>query len=249
MPGAPNVSVSVAVPFGSHSDPRGEEGLAHFTEPMLFPDHAGPSEQEVRDAIEGLGGRRNGFTAADHTWYYATIDREHGLFAIEWLSYISTVDDYRVQTISFGLKLVAALTLLITYLSRFPRKLLVFLDHIRIKSLAYRSLAFKPEDLEGISLRRFHKVWLSRDLFRCFPMTLGLVGPGVFLRPRKGQAYFLPHARYQGSHRGVGHMAGRAHHDGHPGAAAQSRTGKCGDARACCEKEGKEKADEQIRSH
>ena len=55
VPGAPNVSVSVAVPFGSHSDPRGKEGLAHFTEHMLFSDHDGRSEQEVKDAIESLG--------------------------------------------------------------------------------------------------------------------------------------------------------------------------------------------------
>ena len=86
MPDAPNVSVSVAVPFGSHSDPRGKEGLAHFTEHMLFSDHEDRSEQEVKDAIEGLGGRRNGFTTPDYTWYYATIGKEHGLFAIEWLS-------------------------------------------------------------------------------------------------------------------------------------------------------------------
>ena len=51
MPDAPNVSVSVAVPFGSHSDPRGKEGLAHFTEHMLFSDHEDRSEQEVKDAI------------------------------------------------------------------------------------------------------------------------------------------------------------------------------------------------------
>ena len=86
MQDAPNVSVSVAVPFGSHSDPRGKEGLAHFTEHMLFSDHEDRSEQEVKDAIEGLGGRRNGFTTPDHIWYYATIGKEHGLFAIEWLS-------------------------------------------------------------------------------------------------------------------------------------------------------------------
>ena len=67
LPDAPNVSVSVAVPFGSHWDPRGKEGLAHFTEHMLFSDHEGRSEQEVKDAIEVLGGRRNGFTTADHT--------------------------------------------------------------------------------------------------------------------------------------------------------------------------------------
>lgn len=84
--GAPNVSVSVGVPYGWDRDPRGKEELAHFTEHMLFSDHDGLSESQIKEAIEGRGGRRNGFTTADHTWYYVTIAKEHGLFAIEWLS-------------------------------------------------------------------------------------------------------------------------------------------------------------------
>ncbi|MDE0473157.1 MAG: pitrilysin family protein [Gammaproteobacteria bacterium] len=86
LPGAPNVSVSVGVPVGSDADPPGKEQLAHFTEHMLFSDHGGRTEQEIKDAVEGIGGRRNGFTYRDRTWYYVTIGREHGLFAIEWLA-------------------------------------------------------------------------------------------------------------------------------------------------------------------
>ena len=86
LPGAPNVSVSAGVPVGSDADPPGKEQLAHFTEHMLFSDHDGRTEQEIKDAVEGIGGRRNGFTYPDHTWYYVTIGREHGLFAIEWLA-------------------------------------------------------------------------------------------------------------------------------------------------------------------
>ena len=88
VPGAPNVSVSVGVPYGWDRDPRGEEELAHFTEHMLFSDHGGLSESEIKDAIEGRGGTRNAFTTPDHTWYYVTIAKEHGLFAVEWLSRI-----------------------------------------------------------------------------------------------------------------------------------------------------------------
>ncbi len=86
LPGVPNVSVSAGVPVGSDADPPGKEQLAHFTEHMLFSDHDGRTEQEIKDAVEGLGGRRNGVTYRDHTWYYVTIGREHGLFAIEWLA-------------------------------------------------------------------------------------------------------------------------------------------------------------------
>ena len=86
LPDAPNVSVSVGVPYGWDADPQGKEELAHLTEHVLFSDHDGRTEQEIKEAIEGLGGRRNGFTTPDHTWYYVTISKEHGGFAIEWLS-------------------------------------------------------------------------------------------------------------------------------------------------------------------
>ena len=86
LPGAPNVSVSAGIPVGSDADPPGKEQLAHFTEHMLFSDHDGKTEQEIKDAVEGLGGRRNGMTYRDRTWYYVTIGREHGLFAIEWVA-------------------------------------------------------------------------------------------------------------------------------------------------------------------
>ena len=67
MPQASNVSISVAVPYGWDSDPRGKEELAHLTEHILFSDHNGRTEQEINDAIDGLGGRHNGFTTPDHT--------------------------------------------------------------------------------------------------------------------------------------------------------------------------------------
>ena len=86
LPGAPDVSISVGVPYGWDSDPRGKEELAHLTEHVLFSDHDGRTEQEIKEAIESIGGRRNGFTTPDHTWYYVTVSKEHGGFAIEWLS-------------------------------------------------------------------------------------------------------------------------------------------------------------------
>lgn len=88
LPGASNTSVSVGVPFGADSDPVGKEGTAHLLEHMLFSDHDGRTEQAIKEDIEGRGGRRNGFTTADQTWYYATVEREYGLFALEWLSRI-----------------------------------------------------------------------------------------------------------------------------------------------------------------
>jgi len=86
LPGAPNVSVSAGVPVGADADPPGREQLAHFTEHMLFSDREGRTEQEIKDAVESLGGEVNGLTFSNHTWYYVTIAREHGLIAIERLA-------------------------------------------------------------------------------------------------------------------------------------------------------------------
>ena len=86
LPDAPEVSISVGVPYGWDADPEGKEELAHLTEHILFSDHDGQTEQEIKEAIDGIGGRRNGFTAPDRTWYYVTVAKQHGGFAIEWLA-------------------------------------------------------------------------------------------------------------------------------------------------------------------
>ena len=87
LPGVPNVSVSAGIAVGSDADPPGKEQLAHFTEHMLFSDHDGRTEQEIKDAVEGhRADAGTAFTYSDHTYYYVTIGREHGLFAIEWLA-------------------------------------------------------------------------------------------------------------------------------------------------------------------
>ncbi len=102
LEGAANVSVSAGVPVGADADPRGKEQLAHFTEHMLFGDHNGRTEQEIKDAVEGLGGRRNGMTYRDHTWYYVTIAREHCLFAIEWLAGIMSPHAMEPEVVERG---------------------------------------------------------------------------------------------------------------------------------------------------
>ena len=107
------------------------------------------------------------------------------------LAYLVTVDDYNIRMAGYGLMLGGAVMLFVLYLSRFPRKLLVFPDHLRIKSLAYRSRVLRPDDVEEISTRRIHQVWFTKVLFQCVPLTWGLVGPGIYLRPTKGRAYFF----------------------------------------------------------
>jgi hypothetical protein len=85
LPGDPTVSVSISVSVGSDQDPPGLEELAHFTEHMLFSDHLGRSEEQIKREIESRGGTYNGFTTPDQTFYYARIGKAHGPFALEWL--------------------------------------------------------------------------------------------------------------------------------------------------------------------
>ncbi len=107
------------------------------------------------------------------------------------LSYLVTVADYSAQLLFYGAMLFTAVALFLLYLSLFPRKILVFPDHLRIKSLAYRSRIIKPDDVQELSTRRVHQVWFKKDLLRCVPLTWGLAGPGIYLRPAKGRAYFF----------------------------------------------------------
>jgi predicted Zn-dependent peptidase len=86
IPGAANTSVAISIPYGWDMDPRGREETAHFVEHMLFGDHRGMTEEEIKDQVESVGGRRNGFTTPDRTFYYVTLPAERGMFAIEWLS-------------------------------------------------------------------------------------------------------------------------------------------------------------------
>jgi hypothetical protein len=107
------------------------------------------------------------------------------------LAYLVTVDDYTIRMVGYALMLATAIVLVVVYLSRFPRKILVFPDHLRIKSMAYRSRVLRQDDVEEISTRRIHQVWLTKMLFRCVPLTFGLAGPGIYLRPTKGRAFFF----------------------------------------------------------
>lgn len=100
--GVPNVSVGAGIAVGSYADPPGKEQLAHFTEHMLFSDHDGKTEREIKDAVDLLGGHWNASTYRDRTYYYVTISREHGIFAIEWLAGILSPHEMDAEVVERG---------------------------------------------------------------------------------------------------------------------------------------------------
>ena len=85
VPGAPTVSLSLAVPYGSDRDPVGREELAHVLEHALFGDRAGRTQDALRREVEERGGTFNASTSPDRTFFWVSIAREHGLFALDWL--------------------------------------------------------------------------------------------------------------------------------------------------------------------
>ena len=164
LPGVPNVSVSAGIPVGSDADPPGKEQLAHFTEHMLFSDHDGRTEQEIKDAVEGLGGRRNGFTYLDHTYYYVTIGKEHGLFAIEWLAGILSPHAMDPEVVERGRQPV------LNEIGVRPRELL---DHLgALLNPAWLSTPDFWEREFGIERRRAPNPYVWRSLMGITPEDL-----------------------------------------------------------------------------
>ncbi len=105
--------------------------------------------------------------------------------------WVGGVDQYLVQRLSAALALVLMLALVVLIMTSAPRKLLVFDDHLRVKTRGWRSRILAHGDVAEISARRFAQVWLSADLLRGPPLAFGLYRPGIFLRPTSGRAYFF----------------------------------------------------------
>ncbi len=164
LPGVPNVSVGAGIAVGSDADPPGAEQLAHFTEHMLFSDHDGKTEREIKDAVEGLGGRRNGVTYPDHTYYYVTISREHGIFAIEWLAGILSPHEMDADVVERGREPVQ------NEIGARPREIL---DHL--EALLRPAWLAPPDFWErefGIERRRDPNPYLWRSLQGITPEDL-----------------------------------------------------------------------------
>lgn len=83
---APVISAQVWVKNGSADEFKGEEGLSHFIEHLVF---KGTEKYEVGDIarnVEGAGGQLNAYTSFDQTVYYMTLSKEYRDQAIEMLS-------------------------------------------------------------------------------------------------------------------------------------------------------------------
>ena len=113
--------------------------------------------------------------------------------AYEWISsrWIESIDLFGVQVALNAAMIVLLLAACSLIVASAPRRILLFGDHLRIKSRAWRSRILKPEDIAEISVRRFRHVWLSREIVRGPPLAFGLVRLGIYIRPHTGRSYFF----------------------------------------------------------
>ena len=105
--------------------------------------------------------------------------------------WMESIDHYAVQAgggVVMVVLLLAASSLIV---ASSPRRILLFADHLRIKSRAWRSRVLRPEDIAEISVRRFREVWLTREVLRSPPLAFGIVRPGIHIKPHEGRSYFF----------------------------------------------------------
>jgi hypothetical protein len=74
---APVVAVQVWVGVGSADEKKGEEGMAHLHEHMLFKGTKKRGVGEIAKAIEAAGGDINAWTSFDNTVYHVVLASRH----------------------------------------------------------------------------------------------------------------------------------------------------------------------------
>ncbi|MBI4354871.1 MAG: insulinase family protein [Candidatus Omnitrophica bacterium] len=86
MPQASSASIGIWAKVGGRYEPARLSGVSHFLEHLLFKGTATRSCQEIKTAIEGVGGSMNGFTSEEFTCYLAKVLERHVLTTLEVLS-------------------------------------------------------------------------------------------------------------------------------------------------------------------
>ncbi len=73
---SPVVSIQMWVRTGSADEQKGEEGISHFIEHLVFKGTDKFGLGEIAQVIEGSGGELNAYTSFDQTVFYVTISKE-----------------------------------------------------------------------------------------------------------------------------------------------------------------------------
>lgn len=73
---SPVVSIQMWVKTGSADEKKGEEGLSHFIEHLVFKGTRKYKVGEIAQIVEGSGGELNAYTSFDQTVFYVTVTKE-----------------------------------------------------------------------------------------------------------------------------------------------------------------------------
>src|ERR1041384_385560 len=71
MPHMASVSVGVCVGIGSRYESPELNGVCHFLEHLLFKGTKRRTAKQISEAVEGIGGYLNAFTAEENTCFHA----------------------------------------------------------------------------------------------------------------------------------------------------------------------------------
>ncbi|MFN7262835.1 MAG: M16 family metallopeptidase [Pseudobdellovibrionaceae bacterium] len=83
---SPVVSVQMWVRTGSADETKGEEGISHFIEHLVFKGTEKFKVGEIASQIEGSGGELNAYTSFDQTVFYVTISKQFEDVALDSIS-------------------------------------------------------------------------------------------------------------------------------------------------------------------
>src|SRR5579863_5680720 len=86
MPQVRSISVGVWLRSGSRSETAGQNGLAHFTEHMVFKGTERRSAEEIARSVDSIGGMMDAYTAKEMVSFNAKVLDEHLPIAWEVLS-------------------------------------------------------------------------------------------------------------------------------------------------------------------
>lgn len=73
MKGRQSCGVAVWIRTGARYESHQEAGISHFLEHMLFKGTTSRSAQQIKQAVEGVGGSMNAFTGEEMTCYFAKL--------------------------------------------------------------------------------------------------------------------------------------------------------------------------------
>jgi predicted Zn-dependent peptidase len=86
MPHVESVSVGFWLGVGGRHETKRQNGIFHFLEHMLFKGTKRRTAREISEAVEGVGGYLNAFTAEEMTCYYARASATHLRSVVDVLS-------------------------------------------------------------------------------------------------------------------------------------------------------------------